>query len=531
MLLQTVDYNPDQTIMDDMSSVKDIIQFMNQPAEVDIALITKAYNFAQEAHQNHERKSGDPYFVHLVETAKILAELGMGPKTVSAGLLHDSIEDVGIMPETIDSEFGSEVLRLVEGVTKLGTLKYKGVTRHTESLRKLFVAMSQDIRVVIIKFADRLHNMRTLEHVDPEKQHRIALETLEIYAPVAERLGMGRLKGELEDLAFPYIYPEKYEEVKKLLAQKNTENSEHLEKVSHALEKEFRKQGIKDFEMDYRVKRLYSLFRKLERKNWDIDKILDLSALRILVPTVSDCYKILGVIHSNWRPLPGKIKDYIAFQKPNGYQSLHTTIFTGDGGILEIQIRTREMHYEAEFGIASHLSYKNFGTLDTPKENSNLLWIKSLLPSITALKRQLAFSKKPVTLQEHGKFPNAPEWVKQLAETQHNVSQSEEFLNTLRTDFFNHRIFIFTPQGDVVDLPINSTPIDFAYAIHSDIGNHIAGAKVNAKMTALDTELKNGDIVEILTKSGNSPTIKWLDVARTSLARRQIQSYLNKHET
>jgi len=506
---------------------------MNQPTADDIALVTKAYEFSEVAHKDHQRKSGEPYFVHLVETAKILAELGMGPKTIAAGLLHDSIEDVGVTPQTIEKEFGTEILNLVEGVTKLGTLKYQGMTRHTESLRKLFVAMSQDIRVVIIKLSDRLHNMRTLQHVSPEKQRRIALETLEIYAPVAERLGMGRLKGELEDLAFPYVYPQEYEEVKKLLKQKNTENVEHLEKFSRSLKKEFAKQGITTFEMDYRIKRLYSLFRKLERKGWDIDKIHDLSALRIIVPTVGDCYKILGVIHSNWRPLPGKIKDYIAFKKPNGYQSLHTTIFTGDGGILEIQIRTREMHYEAEFGIASHLSYKHMPEEErTPKETSNLLWIKSLLPSITALKRQLAARNAPpeLKLKERSIIPSAPEWVKELAETQLNVSQSEEFLNTLKTDFFSHRIFVFTPQGDVVDLPINSTPIDFAYAIHSDIGDHVAGAKVNGKMTALDTELKNGDIVEILTKTGSAPTTKWLDMAKTSLARRHIQSYLNKHQ-
>lgn len=514
-----------------MASVKDITSLMNQPTAEDVALVSKAYEFCELAHKDHLRKSGEPYFVHLLETAKILAELGMGPKTIAAGLLHDSIEDVGVTAQTIEREFGAEILTLVEGVTKLGTLKYQGVSRHTESLRKLFVAMSQDIRVVIIKLSDRLHNMRTLQHVDLEKQRRIALETLEIYAPVAERLGMGRLKGELEDLAFPYVYPKEYEEVQKLLKQKSKENAKHLEKITRSLKKELGKQGITNFEIDYRIKRLYSLFRKLERKDWDIDKIHDLSALRILVPTVSDCYKILGVIHSNWRPLPGKIKDYIAFPKPNGYQSLHTNIFTGDGNILEIQIRTKEMHYEAEFGIASHLSYKHVAQ-EAPKETSNLLWIKSLLPSIAALKRQLTPRNTPqeLNLKERSSVPSAPEWIKELAETQLNVSQSEEFLNALKTDFFSHRIFVFTPQGDVVDLPINSTPIDFAYAIHSDIGDHVSGAKVNAKMTALNTELKNGDIVEILNKASSAPTTKWLDMAKTSLARRHIQSYLNKQQ-
>lgn len=510
-----------------MATVKDITSLMNSPTEEDVALITKAFDFAYAAHKEHQRKSGEPYFNHLVETAKTLAELGMGPRTISAGLLHDSIEDVGVSPQTIEQEFGAEILHLVEGVTKLGALKYRELWRHTESLRKLFVATSQDIRVVIIKLADRLHNMRTLDHVSPPKQKRIALETLEIYAPVADRLGMGRLKGELEDLAFPYVYPEEYEKVKKLLGQKSKDNLRHLDKVSRSLKKELAKQGITQFEIDSRLKRLYSLFRKLERKDWDIDKIHDLSALRILVPTVSDCYTILGVIHSNWRPLPGKIKDYIAFPKPNGYQSLHTTIFTGDGGILEIQIRTKEMHYEAEFGIATHVFYKKDPSIPAVKENSNLLWIKSLLPSIAALRKA---PTKTTETNERYNTPTAPDWLKQLADTQENLAQSEEFLNSLKTDFFSHRIFVFTPQGDVVDLPIDSTPIDFAYAIHSDIGDHISGAKVNSKMTALNTELKNGDIVEILTKPSSSPTTKWLDMAKTSLARRHIQSYLNRQQ-
>lgn len=514
-----------------MTDVKDILGIMENPSAEDTALITKAFNFAEKAHEGHLRKSGEPYFIHLVETAKTLAEMGMGPKTISAGLLHDSIEDVDVSPETLQQEFGEEVLRLVEGVTKLGALKYRGLLRHTESLRKLFVATSEDIRVVIIKLADRLHNMRTLEHVPQEKQKRIALETLEIYAPVADRLGMSRLKGELEDLAFPYIYPKEYEEVKKLLKQKSKENTEHLEKVTRSLKKELGKQGITNFETDHRIKRLYSLFRKLERKAWDIDKIHDISALRIIVPTINDCYKILGVIHSNWRPLPGKIKDYIAFPKPNGYRSLHTTIFTGDGGILEIQIRTREMHYESEFGIASHVLYKEggkIGEIQAPvgRLSSNLVWIKSLIPSLLPFKTSNAASTHSGT--ERYKTIAAPQWVKQLAEAQETVSKSEEFMKTLKTDFFSHRIFVFTPKGDVVDLPLESTPIDFAYAIHSDIGNHIAGTKVSGKMAPLDTKLRNGDIVEIITKQNAHPTQKWLDIAKTSIARKHILATLGK---
>lgn len=500
---------------------------MRNPSKEDAAMVARAFEFAKEAHKEHKRNSGEPYFNHLFETARTLAELGMGPRTISAGLLHDSIEDVGVKPETIEKDFGKEILHLVEGVTKLGTLKYRGLSRHTESLRKLFVATSQDIRVVIIKLADRLHNMKTLEYVPKQKQKRIALETLEIYAPVAERLGMGRLKGELEDLAFPYVFPEEHKKVSELLKQKSKENIKHLEKVTKSLKKELAKQEITEFELKYRIKYLYSLFKKLERKGWDIEKIHDISALRIIVPTVSDCYKILGVIHSNWRPLPGKIKDYIAFPKPNGYQSIHTTVFTGDGGIVEIQIRTKEMHHTAEYGIASHVGYKALQS-DPEKVKGdvrNLVWIRSLLPSIRALRNQLKTEAKPVETGTSQNF-SAPEWVQQIAESQGSSAESEDFMEELKTDFFTHRIFVFTPQGDVVDLPIDSSPIDFAYAIHSDIGNHLSGAKVNGKLTSLDTKLKNGDIVEIQTKSNATPTYKWLDIVKTSLAKRHIRGVL-----
>ncbi|HEY4502272.1 MAG TPA: HD domain-containing protein [Candidatus Paceibacterota bacterium] len=517
-----------------MSSVKEITSLMHNPSKEEIDLITRALTFAKEAHKDHKRNSGEPYFNHLFETARTLAELGMGPRSISAGFLHDSIEDVGIKQETIREQFGEDILKLVLGVTKLGTLKYRGLSRHTESLRKLFVAAAQDIRVVIIKLADRLHNMKTLQFVPKEKQKRIALETLEIYAPVAERLGMGRLKGELEDLAFPYVFPKEYEVVQKLLKQKSKENLKHLEKVNKSLKKELAKQGITNFETSYRIKHTYSLFRKLERKNWDIEKIHDISALRIIVPTVSDCYKILGVIHSNWRPLPGKIKDYIAFKKPNGYQSIHTTIFTGDGGIVEIQIRTREMHHRAEYGIASHIAYKLHDGEQTTKdktENSNILWLRSLLPPIAALKRQIVATKNlSKKIGENYATPSAPSWVKQIAEAQQSSANSEDFMEALKTDFFTHRIFVFTPHGDVVDLPIDSSPIDFAYAIHSDIGNHLTGAKVNGKLTSLDTKLKNGNIVEIQTKASSKPTQKWLNVAKTSLARRHIRASLEEDQ-
>src|SRR3989344_7644850 len=314
-----------------MATVKDIINKMDSPTKEDIALVTRAYQFAENAHKDHKRYSGEPYFIHLFETGKTLAELGMDPETIAAGLLHDSIEDVGVKEEDIEKEFGKEILFLIQGVTKLGTLKYRGATRHVESLRKLFVAMADDIRVIIIKLVDRLHNMRTLEHVPTHKQKRIAQETLEVYAQLAYRLGIGKIKGELEDLAFPYVYPKEYEEITKVRDTKKEVSMTYLKKVHERLLKKLKEEKVEVIESDYRVKHLYSLFRKLREKQMDIDKINDIAALRIVVPTISDCYRVLGLIHGFWRPLPGRIKDYIAFPKPNGYRSLHTTVFTGDG--------------------------------------------------------------------------------------------------------------------------------------------------------------------------------------------------------
>jgi len=505
----------------DIPTAQDIISLMPSPSKGDLAFLTKAYGFAKKAHEGHTRFSGEPYFLHLAETAKMLASLGMGSRTIAAGLLHDAVEDTEVKRDAIEKEFGNEVLCLVEGVTKLGALKYRGLSRHTESLRKLFVATSQDIRVLIIKLADRIHNMRTLEYVPKTKQKRIALETLEIYAPVADRLGMGQFKRELEDLAFPYVYPKEYKETTELLKQKNKETEEHLEKIQNSLRKELAKQGITNFTTEKRIKGLYSIYQKLKRKGGDITKIHDISAIRVIVPTVNDCYKVLGVIHGNWRPLPGEVKDYIAFHKPNGYRSLHTKIFTGDGSIVEVQIRTREMHNEAQFGIAAHLSYKS--GLTSRLLNPNLVWIASLLPKRIFPGKQStkadALSRSELSI---------PQWIKQIAEAQADVKKSDEFLEDLRTDFFSHRVFVFTPQGDVVDLPLNSSPIDFAYAIHSDIGDHMSGAKVNGRMVSLETKLQNGDYVEILTKKSGKPTIKWLDLAKTTFAKKRIRAAVQK---
>lgn len=512
-----------------MPSVKDILGLMDSPSPEDIALVTKAYEFAERAHQDHKRLSGEPYFNHLFETAKSLASLGMGPRTVAAGLLHDSIEDVKISRETIKKEFGKEILFLVEGVTKLGHLKYRGVERHRESLRKLLVATSKDVRVLIIKLMDRLHNMRTLSHVPPEKRQRIALETLEIYAPIAHRLGIGVVRRELEDLAFEYAQPEEYAQTKKVLTERTSETLARLETMARALKRKLGEEGVSNFRTDYRVKGFFSLYRKLKRKEGDINKVYDLSALRIIVADVADCYRVLGLVHHLWRPLPNKIKDYIAFPKPNGYQSLHTTVFAGDGGIVEVQIRTERMHREAEFGIASHVLYKEKSPDKVPdanKKQTSFEWIKSLIPGLGARLTKPVPSVPPANIPNRYTITKVPEWIEDLA----TGNEEEDLETSLKSDIFNHRVFAFTPKGDVVDLPVDSTPIDFAYAIHSGIGDNASGVKVNGKMVPLDTKLHNGDIVEIITRKNAKPSRKWLDFAKTTLARRHIRSSLDKQK-
>lgn len=507
---------------------EDILSLMYSPTKEDSTLIIKAFNFAERAHAGHQRFSGEPYFNHLVETAKGLAKLGLGPKTIAAGLLHDSIEDAKVKPEDVEREFGKEVLFLIEGVTKLGHLKYRGLERHTESLRKLLVATSQDLRVLLIKLMDRLHNMRTLASVPEDKRRRIALETLEIYAPIAHRLGIGLIRRELEDLAFQYVYPKEYEEVKVLLREKSKETEKYLEKFTKALKRDLAENGLRTFTTSYRIKGFYSLFQKLQRKENDMSKIYDIAALRLVVPTVADCYKVLGIIHAAWRPLPNKIKDYIAFPKPNGYQSIHTTVFTGDGGIVEIQIRTEKMQQEAEYGIASHLLYKEH---QRGERRAGLDWLKGFLPFRGRSTAQEKTSKDVLpkdAVALHAKYDDAsaPLWVRQMADVE-SAGEGKEFLDKIKADFFSHRVFVFTPKGDVVDLPIGASPIDFAYAIHSDIGNHLSGAKVNGKLVTLDTELHNGDIVEIVTKEAAKPSRKWLEFAKTALAQKQIRTALS----
>jgi len=473
-------------------TIDEIITLVKDINEKDKNLIEKAYNFAKKAHDGQLRKSGEPYFTHVANTAKNLADLGMKAKTISAGLLHDVLEDADISEEELKKEFGDEIVELVKGVTKLGKIKYKGVERNVENLRKFFVSVAKDLRVLVIKLADRLHNIETLESVRPDKQRRIALETLEIYAPLANRLSMGRLKGRLEDGAFKFAYPKEYEEVKKLLLEKKDAEEKYLFEVKDKLEQRIKESNIKGAKIDYRQKHLYSLWKKLQKNDMDINKIYDIIALRVMVNSVADCYHVLGLIHGEWTPVPNRIKDYIATPKANGYQSLHTTIFTGTGGIAEIQIRTYEMHEKAENGIAAHFIYK--------EKN-----------------------------KDENKIPKHLEWVQQLHDLNQIQDDPEKFLKSIKMDFFNNRVFVFTPKGDVIDLPEDSSVIDFAYAIHTDIGNHAQGSKVNGKNSALNTKLKNNDIIEIQTNKKAKPSSKWLDHAKTSLARKQINNYLKEN--
>lgn len=511
-------------------TARDIIVLLEKPTEADKALIEKAFALVSQAHAGHVRYSGEPYINHLAAVGSKLAEMGMSARTVAAGLLHDVIEDTDITAETVLAEFGEEILFLVEGVTKLSSVRYYGTDRHNESLRKLLIATSQDIRVLIIKLTDRLHNMQTLSYVPAKKQLRIARETLEIYVPVAHRLGMGRIRKELEDLAFPYVFPKEFERVTKLLETKAGKSNELLERERKVLQKRLAEIGLLSFKTSYRVKGLYSLFHKLTRKDWDIGAVYDLLAMRVIVPEVEDCYRALGIIHKLWRPLPGRVKDYIAFPKPNGYQSLHTTVTTPNSVILEIQIRTERMHHESEFGIASHLSYKEQTSAGIPPESPSRF--ASLIPSLFRpfTKAKIVADIKETKDNDHR--DKIPRWIAQIGQNHtKDKSTTAEFVEDSQSDFFSNRIFVFTPIGDVVDLPVGATPIDFAYAIHSEVGDHIFGAKVNKKLVQLDKELKNGDIVEIETRKSGKPTAKWLGVVKTSLARRRIKAALENKST
>ncbi len=488
-----------------MLTLKDIFKSLKIDATAERKkLIGKAFEFAQKAHQGQKRRSGEDYFQHCVATAKILAEIGMGSKTISAGLLHDVPEDTEITLTEIKKEFGKDIYDLVKGITKLGKIKLRETKEEylLENLRNMFLAMAEDVRVVIIKLADRLHNMRTLEFNPPDKQQRIANETMEIYVPLADRLGIGEIKAELEDLSFKFLDSENYQKLKKIRDKYYKEGElfvrEAIKELTHAL----KKKKIKVIDIYGRDKHLHSLFLKLEKHEMDIGRIYDLIAIRIIVPSIADCYETLGIVHRKYRPMVGRIKDYISLPKPNGYQSIHTTIFGPRGKIMEVQIRTQKMHNEAEFGIASHWIYN---------ENKKRSWKNYF-------RQQETFTEKELT------------WLRQLREWQNEVGKNnKEFMEGLKIDFFKNRIFAVTPNGDAIDLPEEATPVDFAYAIHSEVGDSIVGAKADGKMVSLDYKIKNGQMIEILkSKDPKLPNAKWLDFVKTSNARSHIKRQLKR---
>jgi GTP pyrophosphokinase len=490
-------------------TIKEILQAGAAPlSSDDEKLIHEAYTFAEKAHAGQKRRSGEPYITHCLAVGLTLREIGMDATTIAAGFLHDVPEDTEVTLHEIEKKFGPEIAYLVDGITKLGKIKLRGTKEefYLENLRKMFLAMARDIRVVIIKLADRLHNMRTLDHVPPEKQERIARETIEVYAQIANRLGIGELKGELEDLCFKYLDPPNYALTKKIQETYLREGTIYIQRTVELFRQELSEEKINVLNIHGRTKHLYRLFQKLKKHDMDITRVYDLVAIRIVVPEIADCYESLGIIHKLYRPMVGRIKDYISLPKPNGYQSLHTTIFGPEGRILEVQIRTKKMHDESEYGIAAHWIY-------TEKERRG--W------------RNLFFRRRPSDTTP----PKELAWVNQLKEWQREIGRNdEEFMQGLKIEFFKNHIFAFTPSGDIIELPEDATPIDFAYAIHSEIGNRATGAKIDGKMVPLDSHIKNGQVVEILTvKDKKRPSRDWLNFVKTSNAKSHIRREL-RHE-
>jgi len=462
-------------------------------------IIAKAYAFAKEAHKGQKRENGDQYITHPVATANILIDWRLDNPTIAAGLLHDTVEDTSVTINDIKKIFGDEIAFLVDGVTKLSSIKYHGAKSKAENMRKMIIASSHDLRVVFVKLADRLSNMYSLSALSTADQKRIALETDEIYASIAYRLGMQNVSGELQDLAFPFIYPKEYKWLLETTKEHYKARLSYLQKIEPQVETTLKENGLSPIQINFRAKRYSSLYKKLLRHNMNIDEIYDLVAMRIIVETIPECYAVMGVIHEKWPPLPGRIKDYIAMPKPNSYRSLHTTVIGPENKIIEFQIRTQEMHEENEHGIAAHWIYKNKidqKTKSNKIEKDDMLWVKQLQ------NWQEYFSGKKIS--------------------------PEEFMQTMKTDFFKERIFVITPHGDVVDLPVGSTPVDFAYSIHTEIGNSCIGAKVNDAMVPLDRELQSGDMVEIITQKGKKPSESWLNFVKTTMAKEHIRNIVRE---
>jgi GTP pyrophosphokinase len=464
----------------------------NRPGD-DREIIRKAYDFSLKHHQGQTRASGEPYLIHPLEVSLVLADLKLDSIAISAGLLHDAIEDTPVTHEDIRREFGEQVVHIVEGVTKIDKIDMASrEERQAENVRKMVLAMVDDIRVVLIKLADRLHNMRTLKHLPEERRQQVARETLEIYAPLAHRLGMGKVRGELEDLSFRYVDPIGHEQVRAAVEQRRKAGEAFLGKIVKILQQKLRENGV-EARVESRIKRLYSIHQKLLRQRITVDQVYDLLAVRIITGSVKDCYTVLGAIHQMWRPVPGRIKDFIAMPRPNLYQSLHTTVITEDGHQFEVQIRTEEMHKMAEEGIAAHWKYKD-GSPVTAKDEQRLAWLR------------------------------------QVVEWQQDVKDPNEFLSTLKVDLYPEEVYTFTPMGKVVILPRDASAIDFAYAIHTEVGHTCVGAKVNGRIVPLRSKLRNGDVVEIMTQPGHNPSRDWLGFAKSTRARNKIRHWLNIHQ-
>ena len=458
----------------------------------DLTLIKKAYDFSLRHHQGQTRASGEPYLVHPLEVATVLAEMRLDTTAIAAGLLHDAVEDTSVTVDDIRAEFGEQVAHIVEGVTKISKIDFASREEaQAESVRKMVLAMVDDIRVVLIKLADRLHNMRTLQHLAPDRQIKIARETLEIYAPIAHRLGMGKIRGELEDLSFQYVDPIAFNQVKEAIESRRKEGEAFMAQIQGAIELKLRENNIEAV-VDGRIKRIYSIWQKLQRQHISVDQIYDMMALRIITKSVNDCYAVLGLIHNQWRPVPGRIKDMIAMPRPNLYQSLHTTVMAESGHAFEVQIRTEEMHKMAEEGIAAHWKYKD----------------------------------GPISARDEKRLA----WLRQVVEWQREVPDPNEFLSTLKIDLYPEEVYPFTPKGKIVILPREATPVDFAYNIHSEVGNTCVGAKVNGRIAQLKYKLRSGDIVEILTQPGHHPNRDWLGFVKSPRARQKIKHWLNIHQ-